>query len=121
MIYVFVQELWNHFFRKSIEDHIVQTFGHFLAIWYILRSFGLCFPVLVCCTNKNVATLLQNELGKLCRKMSRGDSQSDDDSYTDDIIFANGSVDRLLWPVVETKLCSRTGKVRPKISRLRKM
>jgi hypothetical protein len=28
-----------------------------LAIWYILYSFGIVFPVLVCCTEKNLATL----------------------------------------------------------------
>jgi hypothetical protein len=30
-------------------------YGHwkyFMAIWYILRSFGIFFPVLVCCTQK---------------------------------------------------------------------
>jgi hypothetical protein len=28
-----------------------------IAIWYILWSFGIFFPVLVCCTKKNLATL----------------------------------------------------------------
>jgi hypothetical protein len=28
-----------------------------MAIWYILWSFGTYFPVLVCCTQKNLATL----------------------------------------------------------------
>jgi hypothetical protein len=28
-----------------------------MAIWYILWLFGICFPVLVCCTKKNMATL----------------------------------------------------------------
>jgi hypothetical protein len=29
-----------------------------MAIWYILWSFGVYFSVLVCCTKKNLATLL---------------------------------------------------------------
>jgi hypothetical protein len=29
-------------------------------MWYILWLFGTFFPVLVCCTNKNLATLLQS-------------------------------------------------------------
>jgi hypothetical protein len=31
---------------------------YFVAIWYILLVFGIFFPVLVCCTKKNLATLL---------------------------------------------------------------
>jgi hypothetical protein len=31
---------------------------YFMAIWYILWLFGIFFPVLVCWTNKNLATLL---------------------------------------------------------------
>jgi hypothetical protein len=30
---------------------------YFTAIWYILWSFGIFFPVLVCCAEKNLATL----------------------------------------------------------------
>jgi hypothetical protein len=30
---------------------------HFMSIWYILWSFWYIFPVLVCCTEKNLATL----------------------------------------------------------------
>jgi hypothetical protein len=31
---------------------------HFVATWYNLWYFGLFFPVLVCCTKKNLATLI---------------------------------------------------------------
>jgi hypothetical protein len=55
-------------------------YGHlvyFTAIWYILCTFGLFyshlvyfFPVLVCCTKKNLATLTsgwpQNRARRLC-------------------------------------------------------
>jgi hypothetical protein len=33
-------------------------FGILLAIWYVLWSFWYIIPVLVCCTNKNLATLM---------------------------------------------------------------
>jgi hypothetical protein len=44
-------------------DHLVYfaAIGNILhmAIWYILWSFGIFFPVLVvCCTKKNLATLV---------------------------------------------------------------
>jgi hypothetical protein len=41
-------------------DHFGLFYGHwkyFMAIWNILWSFGIFFPVLVCCTKKNLATL----------------------------------------------------------------
>jgi hypothetical protein len=31
---------------------------YFVAIWYSLWFFGIVFTVLVCCTKKNLATLL---------------------------------------------------------------
>jgi hypothetical protein len=31
---------------------------HFMVIWYILWLFGIFFHVLVCCTKKNLATLI---------------------------------------------------------------
>jgi hypothetical protein len=34
-----------------------------MAIWCILCSFGILFPVLVCCTDKNLATL-DRRIGK---------------------------------------------------------
>jgi hypothetical protein len=44
---------------------ILRPFGifcghlvYFVAIWYILWLFGIFFPVLVCFTNKNLATLV---------------------------------------------------------------
>jgi hypothetical protein len=33
---------------------------YFMAIWYLWLSFGTYFPVLVCCTEKNLATLTPN-------------------------------------------------------------
>jgi hypothetical protein len=38
---------------KIFCGHLV----YFVAIWYILWSFGVFFPVLVYCTKKNLATL----------------------------------------------------------------
>jgi hypothetical protein len=32
--------------------------AHFMAIWYIFPRFGTFFPVLVCCTEENLATLM---------------------------------------------------------------
>jgi hypothetical protein len=32
-----------------------------MAIWYIFHRFGTFLPVLVCCTKKNLATLLQSQ------------------------------------------------------------
>jgi hypothetical protein len=29
-----------------------------VAIWYILRLFGIFFPILVCCTKNNLAALV---------------------------------------------------------------
>jgi hypothetical protein len=48
----------------AIED-IVTFDGHlvyFMAVWYSLWPFGTIFPVLVCCTMKNLATLVCGEL-----------------------------------------------------------
>jgi hypothetical protein len=46
--------------------YILRPFGLFSAIWYILwpfgifcGHFGIFFPILVCCTKKNLATLLR--------------------------------------------------------------
>jgi hypothetical protein len=39
-------------------------FVHCLSIMYILRSLGIFFSVLVCCTNKNLATLAHSECGR---------------------------------------------------------
>jgi hypothetical protein len=33
-----------------------------MSIWYILWSFGKFFPALVCCTEKNLATLMAARL-----------------------------------------------------------
>jgi hypothetical protein len=49
-----------------IHVHLVYLFyGHskyFMAIWYILSSVGIFCPVLVCCSKKNLATLLQTQI-----------------------------------------------------------
>jgi hypothetical protein len=60
-------------FGNILEDISMEGdgifYGHliyFVAIWYILRPFGVfrgiwdIFIVLVCCTKKNLATLFQN-------------------------------------------------------------
>jgi hypothetical protein len=39
--------------------NILQTFGIFMTIGYIFCSFGTFFPVLVSCTRKSLATLIQ--------------------------------------------------------------
>jgi hypothetical protein len=36
-----------------------------MAIWYILWSFGIFFPFLACCAEKNLATLVQKVLSTL--------------------------------------------------------
>jgi hypothetical protein len=33
----------------------------FIVIWYILWSFGILFSVVVCCTEKNLATLIMTK------------------------------------------------------------
>jgi hypothetical protein len=40
---VFFMDIWYTY------GHLV----HFMDIWYILWSFGINFPVLVCCIKKN--------------------------------------------------------------------
>jgi hypothetical protein len=42
----------------TLNGHLV----HFIAIWYILGSFGTFSPVLVCCAKKNLATLLKMQM-----------------------------------------------------------
>jgi hypothetical protein len=43
---------------------------YFVAIWNSLWLFGMFFPVLVCCTKKNLATLLSLWAGS--RRRGRG-------------------------------------------------
>jgi hypothetical protein len=50
---------------EDIGTYILRPFGlfndhlvYFVAIWYMLWLFGIFFRVLVCCTKKNLATLL---------------------------------------------------------------
>jgi hypothetical protein len=46
----------------TFYGHYIGLFcGHlvyFVAIWYILWLLGILFPVLMCCTKKNLATLI---------------------------------------------------------------
>jgi hypothetical protein len=44
----------------SFCGHLVflWSFGLFVVIWYILWLFGIFFTIMVCCTQKNLATLL---------------------------------------------------------------
>jgi hypothetical protein len=37
---------------------------YFSVIWYILFLYGKMFPILVCCSNKNLATLPLTKLQK---------------------------------------------------------
>jgi hypothetical protein len=37
---------------------------YFMVVWYILWLFGIFFSVLVCCTKKNLATLVRSHLSK---------------------------------------------------------
>jgi hypothetical protein len=61
-------------FGYILEGLAMEDVGIFLAIWSILRQFGLfygnlvyfvviwyIFTVLVCCTKKNLATLVATE------------------------------------------------------------
>jgi hypothetical protein len=68
MVCFFKQKIsiWVHFggFCNGKSWHILDPFGlfyghwkYFMAIWYILWSFGIFPPVLVSCTKKNLATL----------------------------------------------------------------
>jgi hypothetical protein len=59
---------------ENVGTYIVWTFGiffchlmNFMGIWYILRSFGVFFPVLVRCTKKNLATMDNVRNEKWCR------------------------------------------------------
>jgi hypothetical protein len=42
------------------DDGVFLHLVYFTAIWYNL--FGILFPVLVCCTKKNLATLFEMEV-----------------------------------------------------------
>jgi hypothetical protein len=60
-------QIWVNSEHLAMEDvgiHILWPFGifysnlvYFMAIWYIFWLFGIFFPVLVCCSKKNLATL----------------------------------------------------------------
>jgi hypothetical protein len=54
---VYVLAIWS----------ILRPFNiNFVAIWYILWSFGMLFDVLVRCTNKNLATLAAKGAPTVC-------------------------------------------------------
>jgi hypothetical protein len=72
--YKFTRNGWKIFVLKGYCFDAVQCCqmsilsilwpnGIFLAIWYIEWSFGIYFPVLVCCTEKNLATLMLSKMG----------------------------------------------------------
>jgi hypothetical protein len=61
-IWCIVRPHWKYFMAIW---YILWSFGifcghlvYFEVIWYILGSFGIFFPVLVSCTKKNLATLI---------------------------------------------------------------
>jgi hypothetical protein len=64
-----------HIFKPKLpilvyfEGYFNGRFGIFcgyfiycMGIWYLLLSFGIVFPVLVCCAKKNLATLLSSRV-----------------------------------------------------------
>jgi hypothetical protein len=70
-------QIWVKFGRPC-NGRCWYFYGHFvyfLAEWYILGQFGTFFPILVCCTEKNLATL-----GSMA---SRGQRSSICNVYTD--------------------------------------
>jgi hypothetical protein len=40
-------------------DYVMNILGYFMNIWHVVFSFGAFFPVLVSCTKKNLATLVE--------------------------------------------------------------
>jgi hypothetical protein len=55
---------YEYFVYLKAIGNILWPFGIFFVIWYILWPFGKLFPVLVCCTKKNLATLFLSPLHK---------------------------------------------------------
>jgi hypothetical protein len=49
-------------FHFMVFDIFYGHFVYFKAIWCILWLFGSHLPVLVCCTKKNLATLISNRV-----------------------------------------------------------
>jgi hypothetical protein len=55
--YIFMPDLGKFWMEK-----FVKVYGHlvyFMDIWYNLWSIGMLFPILVCSTMKNLATLVR--------------------------------------------------------------
>jgi hypothetical protein len=55
---------YGNFIHFTAKLYILWPFGtfyghlvYFVVIWYILWSFGIFYSVLVCCTERNLATL----------------------------------------------------------------
>jgi hypothetical protein len=73
---VFFTAIWYFYGHLVFFTVIWYFYGHlvfFTAIWSILRPFGIYFPVLVCFTKKNLATLHtlpRRERKKLVKKES---------------------------------------------------
>jgi hypothetical protein len=55
---------WKMLIYVTASWNILQTFGIFYDHLVHLCSFGTFFPVLVSCTKKNLATLLQSAYSK---------------------------------------------------------
>jgi hypothetical protein len=51
----YVGNLKGHFVYFTANG--IHILWHLIAIWYILWSFGIFSPFLVCCAEKNLATL----------------------------------------------------------------
>jgi hypothetical protein len=60
-ILVYFGEPWNGkcWYSYGHLEYLTSIwYMYIVAIWYILWSFGIYFTVLVCCTQKNLATLV---------------------------------------------------------------
>jgi hypothetical protein len=65
--------IWVNFGRSChgscfVYFIFIYTYIYFMAIWYILWSLVIFLPVLVCCAEKNLATLIQ--FSKLVKNLS---------------------------------------------------
>jgi hypothetical protein len=49
----------------------VEDVWLFMAIWNILWLFGIDFHILVCCSKKNLATLVENWREKSAKRRSK--------------------------------------------------
>jgi hypothetical membrane protein len=71
MVYFISKNLKLEKFRSVLQGNMMVNLiligifhchlEYFMAIWHIMWAFLYIFPVLVCCTKKNLATLLDTE------------------------------------------------------------